>query len=529
MTQRQTAYVHLLLLALLLLYWAASLSNLAVAPPVYEDEPWQASTGWKLATQGVFGSDMFAGYHGMEQRIYAFMPVHPILLAASLRIAGLGLFQARLETVVMGLLGLALTYALGARLFNAPVGLLASALLLLTRFTALSHYQVTGILWLDFTRIARYDAVVPVFGLASLHAYLTANSRSRPGWYLWAGLLAGLAALSHLYGVFWLVVLVSLVLWNQGGWRAGAAVLLGFALPWTPYLIYVLGDLPDWAGQTRNYAPRFDLLNTRWYLDNLLHEVNRYRLGLSLTSWPGMLRPGVWLMLIGLPMALAALGWKAIVRRDRPARVLFAPALLLPVLFALLIQLKLANYAINLAPLAALVLAWGVVASWRWSRSLAQGAWLRAGIAVLLLLVAFEGTRQIAHVQASAGSTTPYHRFIAQVRQHIPDGSRVLGLHSYWFGLSDLDYRTWYVPLVQADPIYSQPSIPIGQVLDHLAPDVILVDPRLRAYLDEPAARPGAADPGEVTAWMASRGYHVVAVVDNPTYGQMQIYWLERP
>ncbi|HSN76949.1 MAG TPA: glycosyltransferase family 39 protein, partial [Anaerolineae bacterium] len=419
MTRRQTAYVRGLMVALLLLYWAASLSNLAVAPPVYEDEPWQASTGWKLATQGVFGSDMFAGNYGMEQHTYAFMPVHPLLMAVSFRIAGLGLFQARLETVAMGLLGLALTYALGARLFNTQVGLLASALLVLTRFTALSPYQMTGILWLDFTRIARYDAVVPVFGLASLHAYLTASLRSRPGWYLLAGLLAGLATLSHLYGVFWLVVLVSLVLWNRGGWRALAAVLLGFALPWTPYLIYVLGGLQDWAGQTRGYAPRFDLFNGRWYLDNLLREVNRYQLGLRLTSWPGMLRPGVWLTLIGLPMALAALGWKAAVRRDRTARVLFTPALLLPVLFALLIQLKLANYAINMASLAALALAWGAVTLWRWSRTLAQGVWLRAGIAALLLAVAFEGARQIAHVEAIAGSMTPYHRFIAQVRQHI--------------------------------------------------------------------------------------------------------------
>ncbi|HSN77379.1 MAG TPA: hypothetical protein VL334_20100, partial [Anaerolineae bacterium] len=84
-------------------------------------------------------------------------------------------------------------------------------------------------------------------------------------------------------------------------------------------------------------------------------------------------------------------------------------------------------------------------------------------------------------------------------------------------------------PLVQADPIYSQPSIPIGQALDSLAPDVILVDPRLRVYLDEPATRAGAADPGQITTWMASRGYQVDAVVDDPTYGPMQIYRLQRP
>ena len=77
---------------LLILYLVISLHNLTIVPPVYEDEPWQASTGWKLATQGVFGSDMFTGFYGMEKRHYWFMPVHPLLLAATFRVAGLELF-----------------------------------------------------------------------------------------------------------------------------------------------------------------------------------------------------------------------------------------------------------------------------------------------------------------------------------------------------------------------------------------------------------------------------------------------------
>lgn len=124
MTHRSSARARWLLLALLLLYWAVSLHHLDVTPPVYEDEPWQASTGWKLATRGVFGSDMFAGYYGMDRRYYGFMPLHPVVLAVMFRAAGVGLFQARLEAVVMGLLTLALTYSLGSRLFRSAMGLL---------------------------------------------------------------------------------------------------------------------------------------------------------------------------------------------------------------------------------------------------------------------------------------------------------------------------------------------------------------------------------------------------------------------
>jgi hypothetical protein len=102
-----------ILIALLFFYLAISLQNLTIVPPVYEDEPWQASTGWKLATESIFGSDLFTGLYAMEQRHYRFMPVHPLLLAAIYRIVGFGLFQSRLEPVLMGLLTLILAYLLG--------------------------------------------------------------------------------------------------------------------------------------------------------------------------------------------------------------------------------------------------------------------------------------------------------------------------------------------------------------------------------------------------------------------------------
>src|SRR6476620_3699366 len=111
--------LHLVaLVGLLLIYLAISLHHLDVVPQVDEDEPWQASTGWKLATEGVFGSDMFAGFYGMERRYYGFMPLHQLLLAGIFRIAVVGVFQARFETVILGLLTLALTYTLAQRLFQ---------------------------------------------------------------------------------------------------------------------------------------------------------------------------------------------------------------------------------------------------------------------------------------------------------------------------------------------------------------------------------------------------------------------------
>jgi hypothetical protein len=501
------------------------LHDLAVVPRVYEDEPWQASTGWKIATAGVFGSDMFTGFYRMESHYYGYMPLHPLLLAILFRGAGLGLFQARFEPVVLGLLTLALTYALGRRLFGAAVGVLALIFLLFVRLTGLTPSQVSGILLLDMARIARYDMLVPVFGLASLHVYVGAQD-GRAWRYMVAGLLAGLAGLSHLYGVFWLAALGLLALWNRAQWRCLAALAAGFALAWLPYLVYVLHDLPAWRGQMRDYAPRFQLLNPSWYLNNLANEYHRYGPGLGPPGRHYLGRPGFWLTLLALPASLIALmaraagpGRAGSMDGDVAARTIVTPLLTLPVLFALLIYLKLANYLVTVMPLVAVAVAWGGVSLWRWAGQGGRLLWLRPLLAFLLLAVMVEGSGRMAALNQAGATTTPYQTFITQVRRHMPqEALRILGLHHYWFGLDDFDYRTWAVPLLQADAKYWTPPLTIDQALTNLDPDVVLLDTRLRALL---ATAPEVASP--VYGWLAEEGFALVGVVDDPTYGQMEI------
>ena len=122
----------------------------------------------------------------MDQRYYGFMPLHPFVLAAVFRVLGPGLAQARLETVALTALTLALTFGLGWRLFGAWVGALAVALLVLVRWTGLTYVQLTGIPAVDFARIARYDPLVPAIGLGALDVYLSARARHGPSLYLLA-------------------------------------------------------------------------------------------------------------------------------------------------------------------------------------------------------------------------------------------------------------------------------------------------------------------------------------------------------
>ena len=529
-----------------------SVRHLDTVPQVYEDEPWQASTAYKLMTSGVFGSDLFAGFYHMDQRYYGFMPLHPLLLAGFFRVLGPGLVQARLETVVLSLLTLLLTFTLGTRLFSARgsrseprgsqsgswgsrsersgswVGAIAVVLLVLVRWTGLTYVQLTGIPLVDFARIARYDPFVPVLGLAALHVFLSARgpprgdpqpspNSNRPfephrALFVTAGALAGLAGLAHLYGLFWLPILIALTLWD-GRARAAGWLVLGGVLPWLPYVAYVLQDVPDWRGQTLIYQTRFDLLNVRWYLDNLVQEYHRYGPGLGPFGPAWLVRVGFWTSLVALPLSLAMLTRRAILHADLAARAIVIPALLLPVLFAGTITLKLVNYTLIELPFFALAMAWAIRTFW-----LARQTWTRPLIAIVATAVILEGAVQLVRLEEVAQTTTAYPTFIAEVRQYLPPGARVLGLHTYWFGLEDFDYRSFLVPLNWADE-----GVPLDEALARVAPDIVLLDARLRDYFNSNS--PGvAADRARFNRWLEQHQGTLIGRVDDPTYGLMEVY-----
>ncbi|HEY2592999.1 MAG TPA: hypothetical protein VGK33_03775, partial [Chloroflexota bacterium] len=426
---------------------------------------------------------------------------------------GLGLAQARVETVLLTGVTLILTFALGARLFNAWVGAVAVGLLVLVRWTGLTYVQLTGTPLVDLARIARYDPLVPVLGLAALHVYLWARASARAWLYAAAGVLAGLCGLAHVYGLFWVPALVVLSIWDRGRGAATGAIVVGAVLPWLPYAAYVLSDLPDWRGQTAIYAPRVELLNPAWYLANLLQEYHRYGPGLGPPGPGWLLRPGFWLMVVALPLSLFGLVRRA-VACDPAARAIVVPALLFPMLFALTITLKLVNYTLIELPIFAVAVGWGFVQFWRAS------AWSKPLLGVIGAAALIEGGVALAHLEQAAATTTPYPTFVAEVAQYVPPGARVLGLHSYWIGLQDHDYSSFLVPLNFADV-----GVPLDRALDQVDPDVVLLDARMRAYFESPLA---ASDGALFRAWLASHDAQLVGSVDDPTYGLMEIYRVNR-
>ena len=512
------------------LFLALSLDHLGVFPAVGEDEPWIAAAPYKLATQGVYGSDLFAGYYGVDRHNYQHLPLYPLLQAGLFTLIGVGVFEMRLLSVLFGLALIFVVYLVGSRIADWRVGALAVVLMMVLRIAP--GGDSTGILLLDRARINRYDIAVPVFGLLAFGAFVHGRSSQRPSWYFATGLLTGLASLSHLFGAFWLPLFLALPFAGRSGvapTRAALLVLSGFALLWLPVLAYIASGWTDFVGQMRFVSERLEIFNPSFYRSNALHGPGPISAGWLVTVIRDLplARPGAWTVIAGVPMALLVAAWTA--RRD-PDRYgsagMFAFVCLAQLLmFVALLRVKTINYMIGLWPLAALLLAW--LGIWLWDR---QRSSLRIVMVVLFALILGEGSLRIAHAATAARHTASYERYTSVIARCIPAGSRVLGLQHYWLGLRQYDYRTWLVAMNLTLPRYYSEAMPLDAALDQVAPDVILIDRIMAAHFER------ARDPDHAfhdrrrafDAFMLRRDARLVCTIPDTTYGTMNVYHVKR-
>jgi 4-amino-4-deoxy-L-arabinose transferase-like glycosyltransferase len=515
-----------LVVAVLAAYVVISASYLGVFPPVGEDEPWIAAAPHKLATEGVYGSDLFAGYYGVDRHNYQHMPVYPLLQAAVFAIAGTGVVQMRLLPVAFGFLLLIVVFLVGRQIAGSRVGAIAVILLVVLRIA--DGAGATGILLLDRARINRYDIAVPVFGLFAFWMWLRTGLTGSRVRHVLVGVLVGLASLSHLHGIFWLPALVAVLL-VQHGLRAGRQpaiwlLVAGVALAWLPWLAYVASGWTDFRGQMRFVSPRFDLLNPGFYAGNVMDRAGPLSLGWLAAALadlsPG--RIGAWAAVIGLPAAVIASAerWRRTHTADRTVGMAVALVVLVTS-FIVLIHAKGYNYMIALWPVAALMLAAGVARLWDGGGMLG-----RAGLALVIGATVVEGLGRVSDTRALAAETTSYEWYTGEVARCIPRGSLVLGLQHYWLGLRQYPYRTWLVATNNAHPVYAEHPVPLDAAIESINPDVILID----RYMDTMLRN--ARNPSHpyheyflgFQAFVARRGAQVTCVIRDRTYGMMRVY-----
>jgi 4-amino-4-deoxy-L-arabinose transferase-like glycosyltransferase len=523
-----TRWTQTILLLGLLAYLLISLPGLTVFPPLGEDEPWIAAAPYKLATQGVLGSDLFTGYYGMERHLFEQMPVFPLMQAGLFRLFGVGVAQMRALPVACGFVLLLVVFAIGRQLGGDRVGVLALVLMVGLRVT--DGIDGTGVLLLDRGRINRYDIAVPVFALLALLTFNRAERDRRGSLYVLAGLFTGLSGLSHLYGSFWLPVFAGLLIVRRG-WcvlRQGDLwfVLAGFAAPWLAWVGYIATGWSDFVGQMRLYAPRFDLSNPNFYINNLLHENGPISLDWSARTIQALplTRVGTWTVLIGAPAAVAVALWREHDSRGA-VRTLAVATLAQMAMFVVLLKVKTFNYMIALWPLGALLLAW--MGTWLWDRGRARA---RLALLTLLGLILLEGAIQVARARTNAKQVTPYDWYESEVAGCIPPDSLVLGLQRYWLGLRQYRYRSWLLPIDLTNPLYSTQPISLDEALDRLNPDVILVDRQIDELMTEAAhpENPNYSLHLGFEAFKRRRGAKLTCVIRDHTYGTMQVYLLSK-
>jgi 4-amino-4-deoxy-L-arabinose transferase-like glycosyltransferase len=511
----------------LLAYWALSLNHLDALPMVREDEPWQTAPGYSLWTRGIYGSELFADFAHMNERYYLFQPTFSILLGLAARLWGLGLFQVRVVPVALGALTLCLTFAIGARLAGRGVGIAAVLLELLWRWKVSTPILASGIPLLDESRIARYDTLVPVFGLAGLYIFMSAR-RSRD--FFLAGIFAGLAGLAHLYGLLWLPILALILFWklrlNIFREPPLYQIAAGAFVAWLPWLIYVLSGFDDFVAQTANYSYRFDLMNPNFYLNNLIHEPPRYGLGRT-TIQRALLQPGVWLLILGLPTALVLLLRHFRAGAQRELISLLIPAVLFPSAFGLLLWQKIPGYLLSVLPLFALVIACAGVLVWTDG---ARRPVLRALLLICATAVALDGVGGMIQQQHAAAENTPYHTIAARLREIVPRSGRVLALHQYWFELAENDFRSFTEVVFLTFEQYSPRPQTTFDALELVAPDIFILDPILgnviaRGDADEESLRGVASD---YYAFMDRHHARELGRVEDKTYGTLIVYALSR-
>ncbi len=466
-------------LGLVVSVWAVSLTQLDRFPPLHDDEAWILSPGVKLFSQGVYGSDLFAGFAGMERHYFEFMPLLSVLQGAGARLWGIGVFQMRFLPVLLAVLLLALIFSL-ARWLAGPVVALAAALLLLGWQWLPGGARIlgTGIPLVDLARLARYDVLAALLGLAALFAFIRGSSISRrpPCLDLLAGLLVGLAGLAQLYGLFWLAVFISglavtrLRYGQDGGGRRLAWLLGGSGLVWLPWGVYVANGLADYRAQMRLHGTQFDLFVPSFYLGNLLNEGRRYALGLRDPTI--VTRAGFWLLVVGAPIALAWLAWRAS-RGDQAAFWLVWSCLVFPLLLALLVQRKTFDYLVTVVPLVSIALAWGLVALAR------RGPVTRLAVVAWLVLAVLQGSWTIVQMQRRASQVDPVpDAFFVQLRHLIAPGERVVGPTAYAVGVPETAYRSYALPFYLADPDLAPAPLALDDALEALTPDVLLMSPQ---------------------------------------------------
>ena len=416
-------------------------------PRVNVDEPWLMERAYQVLRTGAPSQPMLGTDH-----TYLLQVGYGYLLAPWFGLFGVGLLQARLLGVLLGLGILLLVASIGRRTIGATAGLAAAL------FLAADSNFLGGV------RNARTDIPSVFFVALALCAYVVGRERSQARWFVASGAAVGLAMLCH-GNAFWVAPILLAWYLHDYGRRAltapfGYAFLGGLLLTFGPYLAIVVVRWAEVQRQIGNFAgDRVPGWRPAFLLQQAMLEAQRYRnwyFGLVTNAVPN---PLLWAFQAAVLAGIVALALRVVsprplalspdIRRTRddhgPARLLTL-AVGGAVIFAALINNKVAVYMPHL--LIGFSLAAGVAVSE--AAVLARRLGPRAAALTVAIFFAGYGTAATGYYEkwySSAGKSelVPYESTDATLRTLVPPGPKYLfASPQFWTTFYSAPETTFY-------------------------------------------------------------------------------------
>jgi hypothetical protein len=409
------------------------------------------------------------------------------LLAPWMAVFGVGLFQARLLNVTLGLGILLLVASIGRRVAGPISGLMAALLL------ALDSNFLGGV------RNARTDIPSVFFVTAALAAYVTGRQRSSRFWFAISGASLGIAMLVH-GNAFWAgAILLAWYLMDYGR-RAlivsfGYWFLGGLSLTFGPYLAVVVVRWADVRVQIGNFAgDRVPAWRPSVVLHQATLELQRYKgwyFGLVTNTVPN---PLLWAFQAATIVGVVALLVRSAMRANAAEVDPLGPRRLLIlvlgslVIFAGFINNKVPVYMPHL--LIGFALAGGFAVG-----ELASLVPRSAAIAAPLLLAAY-AVAGVAYYEkwyatARKSELTSYEDTEATLRALVPAGPKYLyASPQFWTPFHD-EANTTFFSYAAAQPIDRGGTVTLAGA-DERRPIFVVVDeaqwlPELATGVSQPA------------------------------------------
>jgi 4-amino-4-deoxy-L-arabinose transferase-like glycosyltransferase len=453
------------LAAIALVYLHNTLPHLTMMPRVNVDEPWLMERAYQVIRTGVPTQPML----GLKTA-YLLQVGYGYLLAPWMGVFGVGLFQARLFNVLLGLGTVLAIASIGRRTISPVAGLTAAVLL------------ASDSNFLGGARNARTDLPSVFFVAVALAAYAIGRERSADRWFTLSGASLGIAMLVH-GNAFWAgIILFAWYLLDYG--LAGFATSFGYwfaaglLLTFGPYLAVVLARWHDVQVQIGNFAgDRVPAWRPSVFLHQAALEIGRYRgwyFGLVTNAVPN---PLLWAFEVATVAGIALLLVRAVIGAKRTdadpngARRLLILSAGAALVFACFINNKVPVYMPHLT--IGFALAGGFAVS-EVTGFLPMFGW--AGPA-LIAAYAIAGIAYYEKWYSSASKTelVPYESTEATLRKLVPAGAKyIYASPQFWTPFHD-EAGVVFNSYAEAQPVEHDGVATLGGAADD-KPIVLLVD-----------------------------------------------------